>query len=82
MVGPDWQAIAHALYGLLDDIDTAGDIAKDNDKLYRSLVRQAHQKRHLFAETDGYTLAWASALPAVAIAEEGGPYFNVTPPSS
>lgn len=33
------------LWMLLDDVDTADDIAKADDTVYRSLCRQAHQKR-------------------------------------
>ena len=33
------------LWMLLDDIDTADDIAKADDAIYRSLCRQAHKKR-------------------------------------
>ena len=33
------------LWMLLDDIDTADDIAKGNDKLYRMLCQQSQQKR-------------------------------------
>jgi hypothetical protein len=33
------------LWMLLDDIDTADDIAKADDAVYRSLCRRAHQKR-------------------------------------
>jgi hypothetical protein len=33
------------LWMLLDDVDTADDIAKANDAIYRSLCRQAHAKR-------------------------------------
>lgn len=33
------------LWMLLDDIDTADDIAKADDKLYRSLCRQYQKKR-------------------------------------
>lgn len=50
----NWEQIARDLYDLLDDIDTADDIAKSDDKLYRSLVRQAHAKRFNYATTDGY----------------------------
>lgn len=44
-------AIAHErekalrLWMLLDDVDTADDIAKADDAVYRSLCRQAHAKR-------------------------------------
>lgn len=33
------------LWMLLDDVDTADDIAKADDDIYRSLCRQAHAKR-------------------------------------
>jgi len=33
------------LWMLLDDVDTADDIAKADDVVYRSLCRQAHAKR-------------------------------------
>jgi hypothetical protein len=33
------------LWMLLDDVDTADDIAKADDAIYRSLCRQAHAKR-------------------------------------
>jgi hypothetical protein len=44
-------AIAHErekslrLWMLLDDVDTADDIAKADDAVYRSLCRKAHAKR-------------------------------------
>ena len=40
------------LWMLLDDIDTADDIAKADDAVYRSLCRQAHQKRWTVLTTD------------------------------
>lgn len=33
------------LWMLLDDVDTADDIAKSDDAIYRSLCRQSHAKR-------------------------------------
>ena len=51
-----WKTIANALFQLLDDIDTAEDIAKSNNKLFRSLVHKTHLKRYDFAETDGYNV--------------------------
>jgi len=33
------------LWMLLDDVDTADDIAKTDEAIYRSLCRQAHAKR-------------------------------------
>ena len=34
-----------SLWMLLDDVDTADDIAKADDAIYRGLCRQAHAKR-------------------------------------
>ena len=45
-----WQDIATKLFCALDDIDTADDLAKDNEKLYRNLVRKAHKIRFEFQE--------------------------------
>jgi hypothetical protein len=50
----DWKMIALHLFYLLDDIDTASDIAKENDKLYREYVEKLHRKRFAVATTDGY----------------------------
>lgn len=50
--------VAKYLYRLLDDIDTTGDVAKSNDKLYRKLVEQIHRKKHKVATTDGYNIVF------------------------
>lgn len=50
------ETIAARLFQRLDDCDTADDIAKSNDALFRHLVRQAHQQRFKYATTDGYDL--------------------------
>lgn len=44
------------LWKLLDDIDTASDIAKGNDALYRKLVEARQKKRHERITSDGYSL--------------------------
>lgn len=45
------------LFQLIDDIDTASDIAKHDDKLYRALVETIQAKRWSTGiTTDGYTL--------------------------
>ena len=44
------------LWGLLDDIDTVGDMAKDNDKVYRTMVEKIHPKRQQVAESNGYKI--------------------------
>lgn len=54
-----WHARAEALWDVLDSIDTADDIAKDNDKVYRQLVHNQHMKRFNYATSpDGYGLKW------------------------
>lgn len=47
---------AEFLYGLLDDIDTANDQAKDDDAFFRKLVNSLHGKRFEVASTDGYSV--------------------------
>tara|TARA_R110000744_G_scaffold69841_1_gene141535 strand:+ start:1722 stop:1994 length:273 start_codon:yes stop_codon:yes gene_type:complete len=46
--------IAQFLFALLDDIDTAEDIAKGDDAMFRGLARSAFLKRFKVATTDGY----------------------------
>ena len=45
LVATKERAKSLKLWMLLDDIDTADDIAKADDAIYRSLCRQAHKKR-------------------------------------
>jgi len=45
--------ISVELFEILDNIDTASDIAKGDDALYRSLVSQEHKKRFKYANHDG-----------------------------
>lgn len=51
-----WEQIARNLFDILDDIDTADDIAKHDCEGYRNLVRKLHHKRFAYATTDGYTV--------------------------
>lgn len=45
------------LWQLIDNIDTIGDMAKDNNKLYRDLVEKEQLKRWVLPiTTDGYKL--------------------------
>jgi hypothetical protein len=45
------------LWQIIDDIDTAGDMAKGNDKAFRNMVEKLQAKRWLTGITsDGYTL--------------------------
>jgi len=55
------ETVKH-LYDLLDDIDTAGDMAKSNDAGYRKLVEQIQRRKNDNVgqwggvSSDGYTL--------------------------
>ena len=51
------QAVIH-LYDLLDKIDTADDIAKTNDQLYREIVQRTQRKKNESGvhSPDGYSL--------------------------
>lgn len=49
--------VIEALWKIIDNIDTIGDIAKDDDKFYRRLVEKEQIKRwDLPIKTDGYIL--------------------------
>jgi len=50
------QHIVGKLWSLLDDIDTADDIAKENDKFYRQLAFKAMVKRLNYVTSDGFDL--------------------------
>ncbi len=52
------EEIAQRLFALLDDCDTADDLAKGSNALYRHFVRRAHRARFKFATTDGYTVTF------------------------
>lgn len=58
--------VAQYLYQLLDDIDTAGDMAKGDDKLYRSIVERIQSKKWLVVDKcDGYTVQFKPASNAM-----------------
>ena len=51
------EQIIEFLWSLLDDVDTADDMAKGDDKVYRALARKAQAKRwETGITTDGYSL--------------------------
>ena len=54
----DYHAAADFLFYLLDEIDTAGDIAKSDDRAYRAIVEKLHRRRFEIADTDGYTVTF------------------------
>ena len=66
-----YHEVAQRLYALLDDIDTAGDIAKGDDALYRKIVERTQSKKGTFViYCDGQTVrlvddAMLSATPEV-----------------
>ena len=56
-----YKNIATKLYDLLDDIDSAGDMAKSNDKAYRNIVEGIQKKKNIYAYSeDGYGLTFRS----------------------
>jgi len=53
------HAVTQYLYKLLDDIDTASDIAKGDDKLYRSIVHRTQSKKSEVVDVcDGYVVTF------------------------
>ena len=50
------RAAIDFLWNLLDDIDTASDIAKADDKLYRAIVEAIQCRRHELVTSDGCSL--------------------------
>lgn len=52
-----WEDIARALYSLLDDCDTADDIAKGDDQRFREIIRQKHKKRFRYGIPDRHGIS-------------------------
>lgn len=53
----NWEAMAKALWGLLDDIDTLDDACMEDDARFRKLVRHIQHRRHEYlVSRDGQTL--------------------------
>ena len=53
-----WEHIARDLFNILDEIDTADDIAKGDEGFYRNLVRRHVRARFKYATTDGYRVSF------------------------
>lgn len=68
----DWLLKAvESLWQILDNIDTAGDVAKGNDKTYRAIIEKEHPKRSKWFESlDGYTLTSVGAPTVIQIGGE------------
>jgi len=56
--GQYWMSRTYELWKILDDIDTAGDIAKSNDVLYRGLAEKYQSNRWNFLEQDEVDLLY------------------------
>ena len=52
----EYKEIAIALWSIINDIDTYSDMAKGDDKLYRSLVEKKQKERFKYLWSDGYDL--------------------------
>jgi hypothetical protein len=48
----DFRKTAEFLWDLLDDIDTASDIARSDDRGYRAMVEKIQRRRHEVASPD------------------------------
>ncbi len=88
-----WEQLARAFWDMLDEIDTASDIAKADSGRYRKLVSDAHMKRWKYSKSDGYTVSFrvhprggnkctcviasSDNTPAVAHGAEMGGYVKV-----
>ncbi len=61
MTEPDWldyRVISVFLWRLLDDIDTASDMAKSNDAAYRKRVEKLQRRRFEVSTSDGFDIAF------------------------
>jgi len=55
--GMTWEQIAKALYQMLDDIDTASDMCKENLQAFQDMVLKKQQEKNLYLiSPDGYGL--------------------------
>lgn len=52
----DFKQMSIDLWQIIDDIDTYSDLAKDNDKMYRSLIVAKVKERFGIMKSDGYSL--------------------------
>jgi hypothetical protein len=59
----NWEEIAKALWGLLDDIDTLSDMYKPGKTPYFEAVAERTARRFDYLESDGYGLFLPGSLP-------------------
>ena len=65
-----WKARAEKLWQIIDDIDTYSDMAKSDDKLYRSLVERKQKLRFEILTSDGYDLYLPGEEPPLGEPQE------------
>ena len=54
----DLKTITLHLFQIIDNIDTASDMAKGDERAYRRIVEREQARRWEVADSDGYTLVW------------------------
>lgn len=59
----DMLETASFLFALLDDIDTASDMAKSDDGAYRKIVERLQRRRFEVASTDGHAVTFHARKP-------------------
>jgi hypothetical protein len=57
---PDYEAVAHYLFEILDDIDTISDLVKDNSHVYRKMVEHRIKDMWRVADCDGSTVTFVT----------------------
>lgn len=63
MAERDYKPVAEALWQLLDNISTAGDMAKGDDAAFRRMADGFCEQRGKYLESDGYKLYWPGTMP-------------------
>jgi hypothetical protein len=71
----DYKQLAINLWSLLDDIDTADDVAKGNDTHFRKLALSRVRTSKNLLKSDGYDLFTPEGL---CLTSEGKPYPEPT----
>lgn len=69
--GKSWEHIAKALYQILDNIDTASDICKENLQAFQNMVMKLQAKKNMYLYSpDGYSIELVEAIAAALSQEE------------
>lgn len=67
LAGAQWRERALKLWALLDDIDTADDVAKGDDAAFRRIAQAAQQRRHGVLSGDEWQAAGGPSTPVEQI---------------